>query len=105
RLFMMHNLKISTRLVIGFVIMLLFIAVLAGVGIWRIQSSDAMAQNLTEIRLHNERTIAKWNMLTALNATRTIANAKLTDPGTIAFFQDRMKETSAEISKLQDELK
>ena len=98
---MMHNLKISTRLVIGFAVMLLFIAIVAGVGIWRVQSSDAMAQDLTEIRLDNERTISKWNMLTALNATRTIANAKLTDPGTIAYFQEQMKETSAEISKLQ----
>ncbi|HCP77034.1 MAG: hypothetical protein CML16_06415 [Pusillimonas sp.] len=97
----MHNLKISTRLVIGFAVMLLFIALVAGVGIWRVQSSDAMAQDLTETRLYNERNISKWHMLTALNGTRTIANAKLTDPGTIAYFQDMMKETAAEISKLQ----
>lgn len=102
---MMHNLKISTRLVIGFVVMLLFIAILAGVGIWRVQSSDAMAQDLTEVRLYNERIISKWNMLTALNAVRTLANAKLTDPGTIAAFEKDMKATSAEISKLQAALK
>lgn len=102
---MMHDLKISTRLIIGFVIMLLFIAILAGVGIWRVQSSDAMARDLTQVHLANERIISKWDMLTTLNAARTLANAKLTDPGTIAYFEEQMKSTSAEISKLQAALK
>lgn len=101
----MNNLKIGTRLIVSFAIMLLFIALLAGIGIWRIQGSDAMAADLTEIRLSSERMITEWSKLTALNATRTIANARLTDTDTIKYFEDQMKVTSAEISKIQNALK
>ena len=101
----MNNLKIGTRLIVSFAIMLLFIALLAGVGIWRIQASDTTTKDLTQTSLDSERMINEWSKLTALNATRTIANARLSDAATIKYFQDQMKVTSAQISEIQKTLK
>ena len=101
----MQNLKIGTRLILSFAIMLVFIAIIAGVGIWRTQASDNNTTELTQLRLTNERIISEWSKLTALNAVRTIANARITDPQTIKHFEDQMKATSAEITKLQNTLK
>ncbi|WJJ94544.1 methyl-accepting chemotaxis protein [Neopusillimonas aromaticivorans] len=101
----MQNLKIGTRLILSFAIMLVFIAIIAGVGIWRTQASDNNTTELTQLRLTNERITSEWSKLTALNAVRTIANARITDPNTIKYFEDQMKATSAEITKLQNTLK
>lgn len=101
----MQNLKIGTRLILSFAIMLVFIAIIAGVGIWRTQAADNTTSELTQVRLANERMVSEWSKLTALNAVRTIANARLADPQTIKYFEDQMKVTSAEITKLQNALK
>lgn len=101
----MQNLKIGTRLILSFAIMLVFIAIIAGVGIWRTQAADNTNSELTQVRLANERMVSEWSKLTALNAVRTIANARLADPQTIKYFEDQMKVTSAEITKLQNALK
>ncbi|MGE4124031.1 MAG: methyl-accepting chemotaxis protein [Pusillimonas sp.] len=101
----MQNLKIGTRLILSFAIMLVLIAINAGVGMWRIQAADNNTSELTQLRLTNERLTSEWNKLTALNAVRTIANARITDPQTIKYFEDQMKATSAEITKIQNALK
>ena len=101
----MQNLKIGTRLILSFALMLVFIALVAGIGLWRINASDNTTVELTQDKLANERMISEWSKLTALNAVRTIANSKLTDSTTIKYFEDQMKATSAEITKLQNGLK
>lgn len=101
----MQNLKIGTRLILTFALMLVFITLVAGIGLWRINASDNTTVELTQDKLTNERMISEWSKLTALNAVRTIANSKLTDSTTIKYFEEQMKATSAEITKLQNSLK
>ena len=64
----MNNLKIGTRLAVGFTFMLLLVAILAGIGLWRMQASDAMTDEILEIRLKNERLITEWRTQISLNA-------------------------------------
>ncbi len=59
----MNSLKIGARLALAFGIMLVLIALIAGVGLWRVQASSSSIQDLTNVRMHNERMIAEWSKI------------------------------------------
>jgi methyl-accepting chemotaxis protein len=96
-----NKLKIGTRLALAFGLMLIFIALIAGIGVWRVLGSTAATADLVGQRLSNERMITEWSKLTALNATRTLATSKISDPDLLASFQADMKQTSQSIGVLQ----
>lgn len=101
----MNNLKIGTRLAAGFTFMLLLVVVLAGIGLWRMQASNVMTDEILEIRLTNERMITEWSKQTSLNAVRTVAVARTTNPATIKYFEEQMAEASVQIRQLQQQLR
>ncbi|MDS1141683.1 methyl-accepting chemotaxis protein [Pusillimonas sp. SM2304] len=101
----MNNLKIGTRLAAGFTFMLILVAMLAGIGLWRMQDSNAMTDEILEVRLKNERMITEWSKLTSLNAVRTIAVARTTNPATIAYFEAQMADASVQIRQIQEDLR
>ncbi|QAA93396.1 methyl-accepting chemotaxis protein [Pollutimonas thiosulfatoxidans] len=101
----MNNLKIGTRLAVGFTFMLLLVAILAGIGLWRMQASDAMTDEILEIRLKNERLITEWRTQISLNAVRTVAVARTTNPGAIRYFEEQMAEASARVDTLREALR
>lgn len=98
----MNNLKIGTRLTLGFTVMLLLIVVLAAIGTWRMQAASATTDDIIQIRLKNERLITEWNKSIALNAVRTMAASKAANPAARKYFEDDMAATSALITKLQE---
>ena len=100
----MNSLKIGTRLALAFGIMLVLIALIAGVGLWRVQASSSSTQDLTNVRMHSERMIAEWSKNTALNAVRTLAGSRVNDPALLASFQAEMKVTTETINRLQKEV-
>lgn len=100
----MSNSKISTRLAASFGFVLLLILVLAGVGIWRMETASAFMRNIIQVRLGTERAMTEWNKLTSMNALRTMAVAKTDNAATEAYFKAQMKTTSARISKLQKQV-
>ena len=100
----MQNLKIGTRLILSFAIMLVFIVMVAGIGLWRINASDNTTVALQD-NLANERMISEWSKLTALNAARTIATSRPAEAATVKYFEEQMKATSAEVTKIQNTLK
>lgn len=100
----MNNLKIGTRLGLGFGFMLLLAAILAGIGLWRMQGSSAMAEEIIEVRLRNERIITEWSKQIALNAVRTVAAAKATDPDAIRYFNEGMARTNVLINQIMESL-
>ncbi len=100
----MNKLNIGTRLAFGFLLLLLLLALLAGIGLWRIQGSSAMAREVIGGRLAAERIIAEWNRATSLNAVRTIAAGKIDDPYVRHDIEQAMEKTSGEIQRLQDQL-
>ncbi len=91
----MYNLKIGTRLIVAFTFMLLLVATLAGIGLWRMQASSAMTHSLIDVRLENERLMGEWSQSLALNNVRTLAVSKTTDPATQQYFEASMAKTSA----------
>lgn len=100
----MNKLKIGTRLALSFLLLLLLLALLAGIGVWRINGSSAMAQEVIGQRLAIERVITQWSRATSLNAVRTIAAGKIDDPYVRHDIEQSMEKTSAEIQRLQDQL-
>src|SRR5690606_37800773 len=101
----MNNLKIGTRLAVGFTFMLLLVAILAGIGLWRMQASTMMTDEIIEIRLKNERLITEWSEQTSLNAVRTVAVARTTNPAVIRYFEEQMATASQRIQQLQEALR
>lgn len=97
----MNNYRISTRLAMSFGVLLLFILVLAGVGIWRMQVANGVVRHIIEVRLNTERKMTEWEKLTSMNALRTSILAKASSPATVALVKKDMGATSARISTLQ----
>ncbi|NYT61609.1 MCP four helix bundle domain-containing protein [Alcaligenaceae bacterium] len=101
----MNNLKIGTRLIMGFTFMLLLVTILAGIGLWRMQASSALAIDLIDVQQEDERMISDWGKYIALNNVRTAAITKITDPAILKVFQADMADASAKVTKLQDAIK
>jgi methyl-accepting chemotaxis protein len=100
----MNNLKIGTRLIMSFTFMLLLVATLAGIGLWRMQESNALTSDIIDVRLQNERKVAEWSKAIALNNVRTVAVAKATDPAVQKYFAEEMTAASALVNKLQEDI-
>ena len=69
----MSRLNIGTRLTLSFALFLIFIAIIAGVGVWRIQASTTMTEEVIDRRLMVERLVTQWSRESAVNAARTLA--------------------------------
>jgi len=101
---LVNKFNIGTRLALGFLLLLLLLALLAGIGLWRIQGSSAMAEEVIGRRLAVERGITEWSRATALNAVRTIAAGKIDDPYVRHDIEQAMEATAADIQRLQEQL-
>ncbi|HUH86823.1 MAG TPA: methyl-accepting chemotaxis protein [Pusillimonas sp.] len=100
----MNKFNIGTRLAFGFSLLLLLLATLAAIGVWRINGSSNIAANVISDRLPVERVMSEWYQATSLNAVRTIAAGKIDDPYMRHDIEKAMEQTSAEIQRLQDQL-
>ena len=98
----MNNINIGTRLSLGFFLLLLFLALLAGIGVWRIQGSSNMASEVIGQQFALERVMTEWSRSTALNAVRTGAASKIQNPDQRRYLEEEMNGTSADIQRLQD---
>ena len=74
------NFKIGTRLGMGFAVVLLFLGVIAGLGVWRLQSVGHATATMASEALLKERLAAEWLVATSTNSVRTFALVKSTDP-------------------------
>ena len=101
----MNNFNIGTRLTAAFAFMLLLVTIVSGIGVWRMQASQAMTDNIIDVRLKNERAISEWNKAIALNGVRTMAAAKTTDPAVARYFEEDMAKTSAVVNTLQEAIR
>jgi methyl-accepting chemotaxis protein len=100
----LNQLKLGTRLALGFSVILVLVAVICAVG-W-----GKMSQTLRDIdRVHESQEIARrtevWQGLTALNVNRTLAIAKSGSHEDVkAHFSPLIKATSAQIGEIQKAL-
>ena len=92
------DLKIGTRLGIGFAVVLLFLSVIAGLGVWRLQKVGDTADDMARRALVKERVTAEWLRATGSNSVRTFALVKSADPEDQKYFQKAITETSVGIT-------
>ncbi|MFI5445993.1 methyl-accepting chemotaxis protein [Polaromonas sp. UC242_47] len=94
----MKNLKIGIRLGIGFAVMLILLAIIAGLGVWRLQNVGEATEEMVKNALVKERLAAQWLVATSTNSVRTFALVKSTDPEDQKYFQKGISKTSLEIT-------
>jgi len=100
----LNDLRIGSRLALGFTLVLLLVPLIAGIGWWRLQATQAEVE---AVKLTEDRALAAahWKGLTHLNVTRTLAIAKSGGHKDVRdYFEPLMKQTSADISALQKPL-
>ena len=100
----MKNLKIGTRLGIGFALVLALMACIAGIGVFRLQGVGDAVQEMVQRSLVKERLAANWLLNTSSNSVRTFALVKSNDAEVQAYLQKQMSKTSAGISETQAKL-
>jgi methyl-accepting chemotaxis protein len=100
----LNNLKIGTRLALGFGLVLVLLLGIVVTVLVRMRSTEA---GLAQANAYERRAMLaeQWVARTQLNAARTIAIAKAGGQDSIeAYYKPQIKATSAEISALQKEL-
>ncbi|CAN7568300.1 methyl-accepting chemotaxis protein [Variovorax paradoxus] len=100
----MKNLKIGTRLGIGFALVLALMACIAGIGVFRLQGVGDAVQEMVQRSLVKERLAANWLLNTSSNSVRTFALVKSNDAEVQDYLQKQMSKTSAGISETQAKL-
>ncbi|MDM0037219.1 MCP four helix bundle domain-containing protein, partial [Variovorax sp. J22P271] len=100
----MQHLKIGVRLGLGFGIVLALMALMTGLGIWRLQAVTQAAEDITHQPLAKERIISDWYRLVAVGVRRTIAIAKSADPALGPFFAEEAANSTKEAQALQKQL-
>ncbi|MBC7995296.1 MAG: HAMP domain-containing protein [Rhizobacter sp.] len=100
----LNNLKISTRLSLGFGAVLALLLLMVGLSYFEMErTSDAM--RIAAMSQDRATTVEEWRGKTQLNLTRTVAVAKAAGQTDVeAYFGPLMKETTQEISVLQKKM-
>ncbi len=99
----MRNIKISTRLSLGFGILILIAALLAGLAAWHTQDS-LDASRVVQTRNEINALIQQWARAVEVNGERTLALTHMPDPVAREALQKKMAATSKNITALQDQI-
>ncbi len=99
-----QSLRIGTRLMLGFGVVLLLLAIAVGLSYRQIGNVGPRIELLTALQ-HRQDMAQDWRTQTQLNVTRTDAVARAGGSGPVAdFFAPQIKTTSARINELQEGL-
>jgi len=98
------DLKVNTRLVIGFSIILCLLLMITLQGIWRLHKIDQDMTMMVNEVMQKERLFSEWSASTNLNGARTMVVAESNDPQRQKHFEALIKETSSRISEIQKAL-
>jgi methyl-accepting chemotaxis protein len=91
---MLKNMKIGTRLTLGFGAVLALAIVIAGIGMWQLHSVAESTRSMMALPLAKERMANDWAGLVLVGITRTTAVAKSADPSLAPFFAPEAQESS-----------
>jgi len=89
----MKNLKIGTRLGIGFAAILVLMSIITAIGVWRLQSVGNMTDYMVNNALAKERLVNAFYKSIELNVGRIVAAAKNADPVQQKFYKDQIVAT------------
>ncbi|MBJ7313430.1 methyl-accepting chemotaxis protein [Rugamonas sp. CCM 8940] len=100
----MKNLKIGTRLGLGFSIILLLLTVMTLIGILRLSSASALTEEMVGVQVRDERLIAEWVKVIEVNAARTTGAWMVADPADQKALETLMAESSGRATQIQDQI-
>ena len=98
----MKNLRIGVRLGGGFAAVLVLLTSLTVVGIVQMQNASRETDELVNVKVRNERLIGEWAKVIEVNAARTAAAWKVSDPAHQKQFETEMAASSARATEIQD---
>ncbi len=91
----LNNLRVGTRLGASFAVILLLLAVMLLVSIWRLDSTSAAVKEMMDTPLAKERLLDEQLRNVAVGVTRGKAIAKSSDPVLESIFTDEVKASTA----------
>ncbi|WP_295986853.1 methyl-accepting chemotaxis protein, partial [uncultured Variovorax sp.] len=100
----LKNLKIGTRLGLGFAALLILMAAIAATGMMRLASVGAANEDMMQRALVKERLAAQWSVLLGPAVANSFAMVKATDPKSIAYFEKARADKSVLINPVQKKL-
>ncbi|HTN67222.1 MAG TPA: methyl-accepting chemotaxis protein [Burkholderiaceae bacterium] len=100
----MKNLKIGMRLGLGFASLLVLMALMSVIGIWRLHEIGAATQTMTEKTLVEERLASELVQIATINSVRTFALAKTSEPSLEKEYLAEISETNKQIAEVQVQL-
>ena len=98
------NMKIGTRLGAGFGLILLLVAAMGATGIMRLENINNASRNLVDDSLEMQKSAQGWLLGTSVNASRTLALVKASNPEAQEFFQKAITAQSKQITEIQKSL-
>ena len=100
----MKNLKIGTRLAVGYAVVLLLLAALVVIGLLRLQAASDLTSNMVHGTIRNQRLVADWAQLIQVNVTRTEAMWKAADPVDQQKFAAQIEQALPRLAQLQEQI-
>jgi methyl-accepting chemotaxis protein len=104
REFAMNNLKIGTRLGVGFSLILLLLVAMTAIGILRLSSASTKTDEMINVKIRDERMIAEWGKIIEVNAARTTGAFMVRDPADQKKLEALMAESSGRATQIQDQI-
>jgi methyl-accepting chemotaxis protein len=93
--------RISTRLAIGFAVILGFSIIIAASDIWHLRATADATRQMMDVPLTKERMVADWYRNTYSSIRRTAAIVKSSDDSLVKFFADDVAFATKSSSELQ----
>ena len=100
----MRNLKIGTKLLLGFSLAMFLVVLIAGIGVWRIVSTENTNAEL-QYRQGVHTLSLQWLGLTRVNRERDRAVGVMTDRDQIATLKGLIGETSERINQVERQVR
>src|SRR5450830_1414248 len=91
---MFKNIKIGPRLGGGFAVVLVFSILVAGIGVWRLNTVAQETRAMMDVPLRSERLVSEWNTLLLNAIQRTTSVVKSKDPELEAFLAREAAQSS-----------
>lgn len=95
------NMRIGTRLAVGFASVLILMLITIAVAVWSLNSVGNKSSTMINDTLVAERNLDQWYGLTSVNSSRTVAVAKSSNPADQKYFQELITTTTKQINDLQ----
>jgi methyl-accepting chemotaxis protein len=101
---LLANMKIGSRLALGFGISLSLAIIITLIGVWKLNTVASATQTMMELPVTKERLASDWAANVKSGATRTTAIAKSTDPSLSEFFKADAAQSSKESLEIMKKL-